>query len=73
MIIFWRYFQSDANFHAFEIGGERSLCNAHEGNKRIEPTAELNELPEETICPFCKAILKRLQRQRSDAIGLPTT
>jgi hypothetical protein len=57
----WRYFQSDASFHAFTTEGERSLCNAHEGNRHIEPMALLEELPHETICPFCKAVLKRLQ------------
>lgn len=62
MIAFWRYFQSDKNFHAFEVGGVRSLCNAHEASKYRAALGLQDEIPEEILCPFCKALVKQARR-----------
>jgi hypothetical protein len=63
MIHFWRYFQTDAKFHAFEAEGKRSVCGYHESNKNIQPVAERFEIPREVVCPFCTATIRRERRR----------
>lgn len=63
MIYFWRYFQTDKKFHAFEIEGKRSVCDYHESNRRIQPMAEGFEIPSQSKCPFCRAVIREQRRK----------
>jgi len=54
----WRYSSSDHTWHCFTEGLERSLCNAHELG-RHGATADRQDIPVETRCPFCEAAFKR--------------
>jgi hypothetical protein len=72
MQILFRYIVANSLFHGFEVGAERSLCGYHEANRNRQPIAELQDLEGETVCPFCKAVVNRLKRHRSEALGTET-
>ena len=72
IVIGWRFALTDKTFHCYTLESKHSLCNAHELT-RHGATAMQEDLPRETICPFCKAILKRFERKRRDALKLASS
>lgn len=69
MTLFWRFIISDHLFHAFDSEAKDSLCGYHSTNKRREAIASAEDIPEEILCPFCRSILKQIQRQRRAVLG----
>jgi len=67
MTLYWRYFQTDGYFHAFDAGGETSLCGHHPADKPAHPPAMGEELPGELVCPFCTSKLNQAGRSGRDA------
>lgn len=53
----WRLQSSDFLFHCFTEGQERSLCGGHLLG-RLGATARMDDIPKETLCPFCVAVLR---------------